>query len=448
MGAVAVLTPDLVVVGGGWAGSSAAWRASRRGLRVELLESAPRLGGRASSFADGGGGLLDNGQHLFLGAYKETLGLLKDLGTAPWVEFGTPLSIPFLMADGRVETLRASRLPGPLGLGLGLLRFAALGPRERVDLLRLTLSGGAWLAAACLGQYPARSGDLSVADWLASTGQSRRMIALVWEPMVLAALNAAPGRARLKEFLAVLGQGFLRGGRSAALGRARAPLGALLAPLPKLMEAQGSRVRLNAAVGTAEAIPAGWRLRLGKGELLESPRLILALPARAAARLLGEGQSARLGLAPELARPASAILSVWLWSARPVLPRPMLAFGPQGEEQARFHWGFSEAVDGGWRSCVVSSAAGAWAREDSSAILAGLAAFLAARGLPYTWERARVVREPRATPVFAPGSPARLAQATGLRGLALAGDWTETGLPATIEGAVRSGRLAFESLTF
>ena len=437
-----------MVVGGGWAGASAAWRASRRGLRVELLEASPRLGGRASSFFDLDQGPLDNGQHLFLGAYKETLVLLDDLGTAAWVEFQTPLSIPFLMADGRVEHLHASRLPGPLALGLGLLRFGALGPAERRGLLALGFSAGLDLAAACLGRYSRRSGAVSVADWLQACGQGRRLRALVWEPMVLAALNAAPEQARLREFLAVLGRGFLRGGRSASLGRARAPLSALLAPLPQLLLAQGSRLRLNTRVGALESVGGGWRLDLGAGESLETPRVILALPARGAARLLGTERSAVLGLDLETARPSSAIVSVWLWSAGPLLPRAMLAFGPQGEQQSRFHWGFSERLAQGWRTCVVGSAATQWAGEDAATILSGLAAFLAARGLPYTWDRARVVREPRATPIFSPASPARLGQATSLDGLALAGDWTETGLPATIEGAVLSGRLAFDTFTF
>lgn len=444
------MNADLVVIGGGWAGCSAAWQASRRGLKVRLLEAARQLGGRASSFRDTASGeTLDNGQHLFLGAYRDTLRLLDELGTAGFVEFDRPIRIPYLMADGRVEELRGSGLPGPLDLGGGLARFGALQPRDRVQLLRLGLRSWPALASAALGWIPAAAAGLSVADWLQACGQGAPIRSLLWEPMVLAALNARPEEARLSEFLAVLGQGFLRGGRSAALGRARAPLSQLLAPLPALLRLQGSDAELGALALGARPLPGGgWRVLRQGGASLDSRRLVVALPARGAARLLGTELAASLGLEREARRPASAIVSLWLWSESPLLPRPLQAFGPQGGAQPRFHWGFSEARAGGWRTCVVASAAGELARFDSQALLASLAGFLAGRGRPYTWNRARVVREHAATVRFEPGSQTRLAQATTLPGLALAGDWTETGLPATIEGAVRSGRLAFESFSF
>jgi zeta-carotene desaturase len=443
------VTADLVVVGGGWAGCSAALQASRRGLRVSLLEAGPRLGGRASSFVDADSGeWLDHGQHLFLGAYRETLSLLGDLGTAGFVEFQEPLSVPFLMADGSLRTLRAAALPGPLSLGLGLARFSAL-ESAPASLLKLCLGGGVALASALLRRLPESSERVSVADWLRACGQDRAITALVWEPMVLAALNARPEQARLREFLAVLGGGFLRGGFSAALGTARAPLAKLLDPLPSLLKQQESEVFLGAVVERVVALPrGGWRVHSVGGAGVDCGRVIVALPAARALKVLGPSASALLGLEQEAARPDSAIVSVWLWSDAPLLPKSLQAFGPQGEASPLFHWGFSRAVDGGWRTCIVSSAASDLAAAEAPAILASLAAFLASRGRPYTWARARVVKERSATPVFEPGSPRRRAQATPLAGLALAGDWTETGLPATIEGAVLSGRLAFEALSF
>jgi squalene-associated FAD-dependent desaturase len=442
------LNPDLVVVGGGWAGCSAAFQASRRGFRVRLLEAGPRLGGRASSFVDPASGeWMDHGQHLFLGAYRETLKLLGELGTAGFIEFQDPLRVHYLMDDGRLETLRASRLPGPLSLGLGLAKFRPL-PGAGSALLKLGLRGGAALGSAFLGRLPPASDRVSVEDWLAACGQDRAVTALLWEPMVLAALNARPAQARLREFLAVLGGGFLRGGFSAALGLAKAPLAKLLEPLPALLRQQGSEVELGAVVEGIEAGPqGGWRLRRTGGATLDCSGLILALPARRAADLLGLNLAGRLGLEAQAARPESAIVSVWLWSPGPLLPADIQAFGPQVGAAPRFHWGFSWALEAGWRTCIVSSAAQDMADQDNALILSELAAFLASRGRPYTWTRSRVVKERKATPVFEPGSPARLGQGTALPGLALAGDWTETGLPATIEGAVLSGRLAFEALS-
>jgi len=440
---------DLAVVGGGWAGASAAVHAAQRGWSVLLLEQGSKLGGRATSFEDGpDGAMLDNGQHLFLGAYTETLALLARLGTAEAVRFESPLCLPTLMADGRLETLRSAALPGPLGLGLGLLRYAPLRARDKAALLWLGLRGAPRLLPALLG-WSSGTG-LSVDQWLRACGQTQALRDLLWDPMVLAALNARPQDARLIEFMAVLGQGFLRGGRTGSLGRSNLPLAGLLAPLPAWLAERGGELKL-ASRGTSlqaqEAGRRGWLLAVPGEEPVEARRVVLALPAAQALAVLGPGLGRRLGLDAEAARPRSPIVSIYTWSKVPILPRPLQAFGPQGPGvQARFHWGFSEPSGEGWRSCFVASAAGGLADQDNPALLGLLAGFLAGRGRPHQWERARVIREKSATPVFQPGGPRRLRQRSHAQGLALAGDWTDTGLPATIEGAVRSGRWAVQAL--
>ena len=440
---------DLAVVGGGWAGVSAAMDAAQRGWRVLLLEQAPKLGGRATSFPDPlSGEALDNGQHLFLGAYHQTLALLERLGTAEAIRFESPLTIPTLMADGRLETLRAAPLPGPLGLALGLMRYAPLKARDKDALLWLGLRGAPRLWPALLGL--STGSGLTVEGWLRACGQTQALRDLCWDPMVLAALNAQPHQARLREFMAVLGQGFLRGGRTGSLGRSSLPLAGLLAPLPAWLAARGGELRLGARVAAVQGLDAGrsgWLLGVPGQESIEARRLVLAQPAASTLALLGPGLGRSLGLAAEAARPRSAIVSVYVWSTQPLLPAPLLAFGPQAPgRQARFHWGFSEASAKGWRSCFVASAAGDLAAQDNAGVLSGLSAFLASRGRPHQWERSRVIREASATPVFLALGPRRLRQRTQARGLALAGDWTETGLPATIEGAVCSGQRAVLAL--
>jgi squalene-associated FAD-dependent desaturase len=439
---------DLLVIGGGWAGVAAAWNAARRGLRVLLLEGGTGLGGRAGSFVDPvSGERLDNGQHLFLGAYRESLALLEDLATAPWVEFQSPLRIPYLLAGGRIETLSTPRLPGPLGLLWGLARFQPFSGADRAALLKLGLLGMPSLAPAFWGFTVPGSAQRNVAEWLRSCGQTPALIRLVWEPMILAACNARPEQARLREFLAVLGQGFLRGGRSSALGRPMAPLARLLHPFPRWLEARKGRIRFGAVVRRLRRAEGEWSATLSDGECVRAPRVIAALPARRLFRLMEPADALALGLEAEALRPLSPIVSVLLWSERPLLPASLQAFGPEADgRQARFHWGFQDRTEGAWRACLVASAADALAAEPPAAVLGSLPAFLASRGLPAHFIRARVLQERAATPRFEAGSPARLSQATLLPGLALAGDWTETGLPATIEGAVRSGRLAFEAL--
>jgi hypothetical protein len=311
--------------------------------------------------------------------------------------------------------------------------------------LGMPWAAGPRLALALAGLDSPGSGRLSVGAWLRACGQGPEAMDQVWEPMVLAALNARADEARLTEFLAVLGQGFLRGGRTAALGRSGLPLSQLLAPVGDWLEARGSALRLSAAVRRAEPQPGGWRLTLADGPL-EAARLVLALPPARVASALG-AHGAGLGLECEAGRPRSPIVSVYTLSDGPLLPAPMVAFGPQGPgRQAAFHWGFSRPSALGWISSFTASAAEGLAGQENAALLQGLASLLAGRGRPYQWRAARVVREKAATPRFEPGSAPRLAQRTALPGLALAGDWTDTGLPATIEGAVRSGEAAVKAL--
>ena len=439
-----------MVIGGGWAGSAAAMAGLRRGWRTLLLEAGPSLGGRARSRPDPMFGELDNGQHLFLGAYHRSLALLGDLGTAGAIRFQSPLRIPYLMADGRVETLLGSAWPGPLSLGLGLLRHAPLSGAAKRQLLTLGLpwKGGPRLALALLGRDSPGSQGLSVGQWLRSCGQGPELMDQVWEPMTLAALNARPDEARLSEFLAVLGQGFLRGGPTAALGLSTLPLARLLAPLGPWLAARGGELRLGAVLRSLAWAQGTWHLSLAGTPLaLRGARVILALPAARALALLGPERSAALGLPAEAARPRSPITSVYTLSEQPLLPEALVAFGPQSAgRQALFHWGFSGSQGGAWRSAFVASASEGLAASTPARVLAQLAGFLAGRGRPHQWNAARVIVEKGATPRFAPGSGRRLAQATALPGLALAGDWTATGLPATLEGAVRSGEAAVVAL--
>ncbi len=171
----------------------------------------------------------------------------------------------------------------------------------------------------------------------------------------------------------------------------------------------------------------------------------LALP------LFKTEQRAALKLEHELARPLSPIVSVLLWSPKPLLPEALMALGPENDgSQASFHWAFQDDINvDRFRTCLVSSAATQLAALSSEAIQHEALAVLGRR-LPGVdlgaVSQVRVVREKSATPIFEPGSPPRPRQATTFGNLALAGDYTETGLPATIEGAVRSGVLAWEAL--
>lgn len=442
---------DLVVVGGGWAGVSAAVQAGRRGAQVMILEQGSVLGGRASSLTLPDGEVIDNGQHLFLGAYTATKELLEELGTAKEIEWAKGLGVPYLSHAGRVSTLTAGSGPGPLALLQGLAGFDALSPQAKAQARALGIKGFAQLLPAFFGRLPASSADISVKAWLEKCGQGTELQRWLWEPLCLAALNARPEQGRLREFLAVLGQGFLRGGATAALGRSRAPLSKLLAPAIDYFNDRG-QVRGMAYVESVEVQgPLQIEIKLRGGEVVQTERAIVAMPARLALHLFNAKQRAALDLEAELQRPLSPIVSVMLWSARPLLPAQLMALGPEANgDQARFHWAFEDQIDvNRYRTCLVASAANELAALPSETVQAQALEDLVQR-LPGFEARlvsqCRVIREKAATPIFLPGSPARPQQGTPWANLALAGDYTETGLPATIEGAVRSGVRAWEAL--
>ncbi len=302
-----------------------------------------------------------------------------------------------------------------------------------------------------LGALPASSAEISVQAWLVGCGQGPLLQRWLWEPLCLAALNAPPQQARLREFLAVLGQGFLRGGATAALGRSRAPLSMLLAPAIEYFKDRG-QVRGMSFVESVEVRDArSVEVRLRGGELVEAERAVIAMPARLALPLFKAPQRAALALEAELQRPLSPIVSVLLWSKEPLLAAPLMALGPSADgAQARFHWAFQDDINSErFRTCLVASAATHLADLAPEVIQAQAVALLGQRlkaFAPTQVIQARVIREKAATPVFLPGSPARPKQATAWANLSIAGDYTETGLPATIEGAVRSGIKAWEAL--
>jgi zeta-carotene desaturase len=436
-----------IVVGGGWAGCAAAFRLAQAGWKVALFEKSAHLGGRASSFVLPGRDLeLDNGQHLFLGAYRRTLEMLGGLGTAGQIEFQAALEVPFFLPGGRCEILRAGGSWGPFGLLSGLNRLAHLDAPEKAALKKLGLRGGWDLVRAKVGLM-ADSGQ-SAAQWLGACGQPGSLIAKFWEPLCLAALNAPSSQVQAGALMTVLAQGFLAGGGKSGLGFSKVPLNRLLDPaLKSHLEARGGELHLHTGADQLQ-VEGGRvrRLRTEEGKEYSAQAFVLALPHHQAGHAFAPEWSQSLGLEGVKAWPCSPILSVQLWTGKPLLPKSFGAFQSVDGRQPAFHWAF----DKGERTSFVSSAAIDLAHLDKAQVLERLYAQLESY-LP-SFDRAGVreslvLKEMRATPLLKPGSSAlRLDQKTSIANLALAGDWTATGLPATIEGAVVSGFKAAEAL--
>ena len=446
----------VVVVGGGFAGLAAAIALQERRHEVLLLERRGVLGGRATSFPDalGGGEHVDNGTHLMVGAYAETLDLVRRAGAGDILLEQQDLRLDYLDARG-YTSLDCPPLPAPLHLLFGLLSLRV--PWSvRWQAVRLGL-------AARFGRPPAGQ---TLAEYLRRCGQGPQARRLLWDGLATAILNETPEQAAATLFHNVYREAFLTSHRASRLVFLRCGWGQLCDRLGRYFEGRGGRLQRRARVlgldvegGRATAVRwlQGPESRAGiqAGERatqrrLEADAIVAAVPWHALPGLLPEEWRARApfeGL-PRLG--TSPIVSVELWLDRPVLDRPMVGLR-EGEMEWVFDKGrlFGRAGVPQHLSFIVSAARRSAPRRNAELAASAeeslrrfFPAIAGARVL-----RSHVLREPGAT--FA-GTPANEALRPGERspvaGLWLAGDWTDTGLPATIEGAVRSGRRAAAAL--
>lgn len=421
----------VVVVGGGWAGLAAAVELTHAGIPVILIEAARQLGGRARCVRFGEL-RVDNGQHILLGAYREWRTLLRRLGLEEQqVVRRLPLQLEVLGRQDRL-CLQAPTLPAPLHLLASLLGARGLSSRERLAALRF----GHFLAHTELSTPQ----DRSVAALLRERRQPPRLVRLLWEPLCLAALNTPIETASAQLFLRVLRESFRHRRRDSDLLLPVTDLGrALPEPALHYIERHGGQVWLNRRV-TALRL-SGDRLagvELG-AQFLPAGRLVLAVGATLCRRLLSP-HPPFAAIVRDLARlEHQPITTLYLrYPATTRLPRPMLGLldGPG-------QWVFDRALAGQpGLMAVVISAAGAHMELDNTALGAAVARQLAERFPHWPAPRERlVIREKRATFASRVGVEAwRPTAATPVAGCWLAGDFTATGLPGTLEGAVQSGR--------
>ena len=439
--------PDVVVVGAGFAGLSAAVRLAGRGARVLVVEERRRLGGRATAFPDPvTGEVVDNGQHAFFGCYDETFAFLRAIGAEADVALDERLDVQIVDAGGGRSRLCAAPLPAPFHLVGGLLRWSALDVRDRLAALRAGLALRRVAAGARRGRaLDARLDAMTVDDWLAELRQTPRLRQLLWEPLAVAALNQWPSQAAAAPFVRVLARMFGGSRRDAAIGLARKPLDALYAePARRYLEAHGSEVRAGMPARLIVSAAGAIGVSL-KGERVEADAVISTVPWYAFAPLV-EGIPALAHLAAHASamRP-SPIVTVNLWYDQPVADAAFM-----GLSGRTFQWVFDTTRILDERAShlsLVCSGADAIVALANDALIERATADIAetlpaARGARLV--RATAVREQRASFSLAPGGPPRPAARTPVAGFVLAGDWTDTGLPATIEGAVLSGHRAAE----
>lgn len=413
------LKPSVAIIGGGWAGLACAVECVRQGLQPKLFEAAPQVGGRARTVRFDGLPL-DNGQHILIGAYVETLALMRSIGADPERLFER-LPLTLIFDDGfRLQAGGSSHA----SLALAFARAQGMRWADRLAALRL-------LRAI---RHMPDAGE-TVAALLARTRQTDSCNRHLWWPLCVAALNTVADQASARVFARVLNDSLMGGRGAADLLLPRADLGALL-PEPALfwLRAHGASISTGVRVRSVRTAGDGFELDCSNG-LHSADRVVFATSPHQLPALLGGLPDMEATAREVAALEYEAISTVHAaFDSRTRLPDVMAGF-VNGEP----HWVFDRGALGatpGLLACVVSAARDG--REDTErAVLAALK-----RRYPELPEPlwVRTISERRATFRCTPGR-APLAQPADER-LALAGDYLVADYPATLEAAVRSGLAA------
>ncbi|HTX46506.1 MAG TPA: hydroxysqualene dehydroxylase HpnE [Solirubrobacteraceae bacterium] len=431
------MTGRVAVIGGGLAGITAALDSARAGAQVTLVESRPQLGGAAYS-VERNGLRVDNGQHVFLRcctAYRE---LLERIGALSGVTLQSRLEIPVLAPGGPTVTLRRTNLPAPVHLASSLLRYSHLTVAER--------AAAAWAMSALQRVDPddPAADARSFGDWLRAHRQSSAAIERLWGLIARPTLNLIADDASLAQAAYVFQTGLLSDRAAGDVGWARVPLSEIHdIPARRALAAAGVEVNLRRR---AEVITRGhggeFEIEFNGAPTLHADVVIVAVPHDRVARLVPAAAKVR----PDIRQlGTSPIVNLHVVYDRRVLEHPFAA-GVGTPVQWVFDRTESAGLTTGQYLAVSLSAAKAESQmtvdELREQYLAALAQLLPGARAANV-EQFFVSREHAATFRAAPGARSlRPGPRTALPGLVLAGAWTDTGWPATMEGAVRSGAVA------
>lgn len=436
----------VVILGGGLAGLAAALRLAEVGRSVEVLETRPRLGGRATSFEDPRSGrILDNCQHVVLGCCTNLLDFYERLGVLEEIEWHREFH--WANPPHEPDRLAIAALPAPLHLGPSFLRQRRLSWREKQRLARaiwriLRMGRAARLAAQ----------DRTFAALLRELGQTDRELEQFWSPVIVSACNLEPHEVGASFALQVIQEGFLAHRFAASMGLARGSLLSLYEPVGEFLAAKGGVIRTGVSVKGLQFDGRRVRGVVTDEGVIDAAAVISALPPDRLHKLCSEALRAadpRLGRLEEIGM--SPILGVHLFFEEAFTDLPHLVLPGRATQ-----WVFMKGRDESGRFHVhaVISAAESWMPLDEPTI-----ARRVMEDLRWAFPRTRVpdpvearsVKEKRATFAARPGvdrlrPSARAGVLGGVENLYLAGDWCDTGWPATMEGAVRSGYAAAAAL--
>jgi len=416
-----------IIVGGGIAGIACALRLAEHGVRVTLLETRRKLGGRATSFVDPRSGeWIDNCQHVVMGCCTNYLDLCRRLGVAERLEWHD--EIYWVEAGGRMSLMKPGSLPAPAHFAGSLMRARFLGARDKQAITECMFD--------MLRCDRAEYSGITMGEWLRARNQTQGAIEKFWSPVIVSACNLGVDRVAASVAIHVFQEGFLASRGSARMGVSRVPLLHLYDQAEDSIRRTGGELRLGCGV---ERLDAGGVVTTA-GERVEAEAVVCAVPGERARRMVDEATircDARFSALDSMEH--SPIVGVHL-----VFDRPVLGVHSAVLVGRETQWVFRKDREG-TRVHAVISAADELARREESDIVARVlsdlrACFRGARDARLTSFRA--VKEKLATFAATPRFEAVRPATTGASGIHLAGDYVRTGWPATMEGAARSGYMA------
>jgi squalene-associated FAD-dependent desaturase len=440
---------DVLVIGGGFAGISAAYHSVKAGKSVRLLEATQFLGGRARSFTDETTGeIIDNGQHLLMGCYTDTLSMLEDFGTKNFLSAQPRMRVDFIKQDGNRYRFDTGRLPGKVGTVLGLLLLEGLSIKEKWRIIRFASSME-------LGLMKPQEGE-STSSFLYRGKQTQRIIEQFWEPIILATLNASLENASAELLYTVLQLAFFADEESTRLYFPSHGLSELLENVPQWFAKHHSECLLNQRAVKIEhgTNVSTWNV-ITRDKAFTANNVILAVAPRALQALARQNSALEnLFEIPDFS--FSPIVSLYFWFDREILPDTSFHAMISSTTQWIFNrrrlcsapFEVTKKYPG--HIALTVSAADSIVQQTADEIIHHClqeiqTAFPDIKQAQLL--HARVIKEKTATILATPSilthrPPARTLHPSCF----LAGDWTQTHLPATIEGAVRSGKTAAELL--
>ena len=440
---------DVVIIGGGLSGLAAAVRLASHNLSIALVEQSSRLGGRCYSYRDERtGDIVDNGQHVLLGAYHKTLEYLELAGSKKFLRREPALALPLIHPTKGFAEFKISSLPRPLHLTAGMLQFTLLSWADRRSLFRVGKALQFWTP-----QREKELALLSIQEWLRSLGQSDEALRCLWYPIAISVMNELPSKASALLFARSLKAAFLSKKSDSALllptiGQTDLYVSGILEHLSPDYVTIRLKNEVRSLTVTGERITS---VSLASGEEIQADSFLSAVPYYTLEKIL-PAKLRRGEPFSDLHRfSASPIISLHLW-----FERDFMDMEYAGLIDGTIQWVFNRRRIignggnlGGYLSCVISGAHTLVARPKDEIIRLALkdlhAYFPESRGIPL--RHSVVMKEKRAT--FSPVNAvetSRPGAVTPVKNFFLAGDWTDTGLPATIEGAVSSGFTAAEAI--